>query len=63
MLIKDLEGQVSLFGPDSEFGKMCLGHTPVDARPARISSRSSKPSLELKNHSFMLLDLRPDAGG
>lgn len=63
MLIKDLEGQVSLFDPDSEFGKMCLGHTPVDARPARISSRSSKPSLELKNHSFMLLDLRPGAGG
>ena len=60
MLIENEEGQVMLFDPDLDAGKMC----PVlSARPPGMTSmRSSRSSSTLKNHSFMLLDLRPGAG-
>ena len=49
-----------LFDPDLDAGKMCpvLSVRP----PGMTSKRSSRSSSTLKNHSFMLLDLRPGAG-
>ena len=62
MQTKDLDGQVMLFDPDLPCGKTCLGHIPAERRPARTSRQSSSRSSRLKNHRFMLLDLRPGAG-
>ena len=60
MLIENEVGQVMLFDPDLDAGKMCpvLSVRP----PGMTSKRSSRSSSTLKNHSFMLLDLRPGAG-
>lgn len=60
MLIENEAGQVMLFDPDLDAGKM----SPVlSVRPPGMTSkRSSKSSSMLRNHSFMLLDLRPGAG-
>ena len=60
MLIENEDGQVMLFDPDLDAGKMC----PVlSVRPPGMTfKRSSRSSSTLKNHSFMLLDLRPGAG-
>ncbi len=55
-----MEGQVSLFGPDSECGKTCRVST-VQTK-GLTSGKSSRRSSGLKNHTFMLLDLRPGAG-
>ena len=55
-----VDGQVSLFGPDSASGKMSLAPSP--ARRAETSTQCSRSSSTLKNHSFMLLDLSPGAG-
>ena len=61
--------QLSLFGPDTEYGRMSLELSPADETPSpekrgreRTSKSSSSPSSKLKNHTFMLLDLRPGAG-
>ena len=61
--------QLSLFGPDTEYGRTSLELSPADETPSpekrgreRTSKSSSSPSSKLKNHTFMLLDLRPDAG-
>ena len=61
--------QLSLFGPDTEYGIMSLEPSPADETPSpekrgreRTSKLSSSPSSKLKNHTFMLLDLRPGAG-
>ena len=61
--------QLSLFGPDTEYGRMSLEPSPADETPSpekrgreRTSKSSSSPSSKLKNHTFMLLDLRPGAG-
>ena len=61
--------QLSLFGPDTEYGRMSLEPSPADETPSpekrgreRTSKLSSSPSSKLKNHTFMLLDLRPGAG-
>ena len=62
MQTKDLDGQVMLFDPDLPCGKTCLGHIPAGSRPARTSRQSSSRSSRLRNHRFMLLDLRPGAG-
>ena len=62
MQTKDLDGQVMLFDPDLPCGKTCLGHIPAERRPARTSRQSSSRSSRLKNHRFMLLDLRSGAG-
>ena len=62
MQTKNVDGQASLFAPDSPHGRTCLGSTPAAFRPARTSSRSSRRSSALKNRTFMLLDLRPGAG-
>ena len=62
MQTKDLDGQVMLFDPDLPCGKTCLGHIPAERRPARTSRQSSSRSSRLRNHRFMLLDLRPGAG-
>ena len=64
MQTRDLEGQVSMFGPGLPCGKTCLGVSAArrTASPARTSRRSSRRLPELKNRTLMLLDLRPDAG-
>ena len=64
MQIKDLDGQVSMFGPGLPCGKTCLDASaaPRTASPARTSGRSLKRSYGSKNHTLMLLDLRPGAG-
>lgn len=60
MQTKCAAGQMSLFGQDSVCGKMSPGHSP--ARTEKTSKLSSKSSCTLKNHTLMLLDLRPGAG-
>ena len=69
MQAENLEGQESIFGRDSGSGKMSsalsqVGGTLKRVRRSlgRIFKRSSKRSSKLKNHTFMLLDLRPGAG-
>ena len=60
MLIENEDGQVMLFDPDLDAGKMSLARS---ARPQGMTSkRSSRSSFMLRNHTFMLLDLRPGAG-
>ena len=61
--------QLSLFGPDTEYGRTSLELSPADETPSpekrgreRTSKSSSSLSSKLKNHTFMLLDLRPGAG-
>ena len=60
MRIEDVGGQVSLFGPDMESGRMSPGCTA--RRGARTSGSSWSRSSKLKNRPLMLLDLRPGAG-
>ena len=69
MQTENLEGQESIFGRDLGFGKMSsalsqVGGTlkRVKKSLGRIFKKSSKRSSKLKNHTFMLLDLRPGAG-
>ena len=69
MQTENLEGQASIFDRDSGSGKMSsvlsqVGGTlkRVKKSLGRIFKKSSKRSSKLKNHTFMLLDLRPDAG-
>ena len=69
MQTENLEGQESIFGRDSGSGKMSsalsqVGGTlkRVKKSLGRIFKKSSKRSSKLKNHTFMLLDLRPGAG-
>ena len=65
MQTKDLEGQVMLFDLDLPCGKTSPAATQApltERRPARTSRQSSSRSSRLKNHRFMLLDLRPGAG-
>ena len=69
MQTENLEGQESIFGQDSGSGKMSsalsqVGGTlkRVKRSLGRIFKKSSKRSSKLKNHTFMLLDLRPGAG-
>ena len=69
MQTENLEGQESIFGRDSGSGKMSsalsqVGGTLKRVRKSlgRIFKKSSKRSSKLKNHTFMLLDLRPGAG-
>ena len=69
MQTENLEGQESIFDRDSGSGKMSsvlsqVGGTLKRVRRSlgRIFKKSSKRSSKLKNHPFMLLDLRPGAG-
>ena len=69
MQTENLEGQESIFGRDSGSGKMSSVLSQVDGTLKRVKKslgrifkRSSKRSSKLKNHTFMLLDLRPGAG-
>ena len=69
MQTENLDGQESIFGQDSACGKMSsalsqVGGTlkRVKKSLGRIFKKSSKRSSKLKNHAFMLLDLRPGAG-
>ena len=64
-----MAGQVSLFGPDSPYGKTCPAASPAGGtrgrggkRRVRTSGRSSRRSSRLRNQRFMLLDLRSGAG-
>ena len=60
MQISKEDGQISLFGQDMECGKTSQEHSP--AQTEKTSKSSSNRSSKLKNHTFMLLDLRPGAG-
>ena len=69
MQTENLEGQESIFDQDSACGKMSsvlsqVGGTlkRVKKSLGRIFKKSSKRFSKLKNHTFMLLDLRPGAG-
>lgn len=69
MQTENLEGQESIFDRDSGSGKMSsvlyqVGGTLKRVKKSleRIFKKSSKRSSKLKNHTFMLLDLRPGAG-
>ena len=69
MQTENLERQESIFDRDSACGKMSsvlsqVGGTlkRVKKSLGRIFKKSSKRSSKLKNHTFMLLDLRPGAG-
>ncbi len=62
MQTKELAGQGSMFGPDSVCGKTSPESTAAEQRQARTSARSSRRSFGSKNHTLMLLDLRPGAG-
>ena len=57
-----MEGQVSLFGPESPYGKTSPDPTAADHPAAAILKRSSRRSSTLKNHTFMWLNLRAGAG-
>ena len=64
-----MDGQVSMFGPDSEYGKTCPAPSPADGTPkqeksgqAKTSGSSSSRFSKLKNQNIMLLVLRPGAG-
>ena len=69
MRIEELEGQESLFARDSGSGKTSSGHSAAGEILQRVKNglgqtfkKSSKRSSKLKNHTFMLLDLRQGAG-
>ena len=69
MRIEELEGQESLFARDSGSGKTSSGRSAAGEILQRVKNglgqtfkKSSNRSSKLKNHTFMLLDLRPDAG-
>ena len=55
-----MDGQISMFGPDTESGRMC--QAPSVPQRGRTSASSSRRSSRLKNHPCMLLDLRAGAG-
>ena len=57
-----MEGQVSLFGPESPCGKMCPAPIAAGHPAAATIKRSSRRSSTLRNHTFMWLNLRADAG-
>lgn len=62
-MIKQLEGQVSIFDQDGQFGKMSRARSRQTE--ATISGRSSKLSRKLQTPTLLYLDLRngtdPDA--
>ncbi len=60
MRINLVVGQVSLFDHDSVCGK--TSPAPSPARAVRISGQLLNRSSRLRNHRWMLLDLRPGAG-
>ena len=60
MRINLVAGQVSLFDHDSVCGK--TSPAPSPARAVRISGQLLNRSSRLRNHRWMLLDLRPGAG-
>lgn len=55
-------GQVSIFGPDLWYGKMCREPSPAESGRARTSASSWKRSSELSAIPFMSLDLTPGRG-
>ena len=63
MQIRELEGQVSLFGPDSPSGKTYPTPWSQGNPTAPISRKSSTRSLRLRNRSIQALDLRTGGGG
>lgn len=69
MRIEELEGQESLFARDSGSGKTSSGRSAAGEILQRVKNglgqtfkKSSNRSSKLKNHTFMLLDLRQDGG-
>ena len=62
MQIDHEAGQVSIFGPDLWYGKMCREPSPAESGRARTSASSWKRSSELSAVPFMSLDLTPGHG-
>lgn len=62
MRTNDLDGQETLFAPNLPCGRTSPAHTPAAGPKERISRQSLRRSSGLKNHTLMLLDLRPGAG-
>lgn len=60
MRISNVDGQVSLFGQDSESGKTY--REPSQVQEEKTFRRSLRRLSGLKNHTLMLLDLRTGAG-
>ena len=64
-----MDGQISMFDLDLVSGRTCPALSPAGGTPkqeksgqAKTSGSSSSRFSKLKNHTFMLLDLRPGAG-
>lgn len=64
-----MDGQISMFDLDLASGRTCPVLSPADETPKREKSGQAKTSgssssrfSKLKNHTFMLLDLRPGVG-
>lgn len=64
-----MDGQISMFDLDLVSGRTCPALSPAGETPkqeksgqAKTSGSSSSRFSKLKNHTFMLLDLRPGAG-
>ena len=50
-------GQVSIFGPDLWYGKMCREPSPAESGKARTSGSSWKKRSELVYQEFMFLKI------
>lgn len=64
-----MDGQISMFDLDLVSGRTCPALSPAGGTPkqeksgqAKTTGSSSSRFSKLKNHTFMLLDLRPGAG-
>ena len=64
-----MDGQISMFDLDLVSGRTCPALSPAGGTPkqeksgqAKTSGSSSSRFSKFKNHTFMLLDLRPGAG-
>lgn len=60
MRTKNADGQMCLFGQDSPYGRMSSERSA--AQNPKIFRSSSRNFSTLRNHTLMLLDLRPGAG-
>ena len=60
--MKNVDGQVSLFAPDTWSGKMSPVHSQAERRKAKTSGLSWRKLFELKYIPFLSLDLTPGSG-
>lgn len=62
MQIYSVDGQITMFAPESWSGRMSPEPSPAERRKARTSASSSKRSAALKAIPYMFLDLTPGHG-